>query len=45
LLARIGEQLGLHYLAIEDAGKAHQRPKDGAIWRCPLHRCAHSADH
>jgi magnesium transporter len=27
LLARIGEQLGLHYLAIEDAGKAHQRPK------------------
>jgi magnesium transporter len=27
LLARIQAQLGLHYLAIEDAGKAHQHPK------------------
>ena len=27
LLAQIEKQLGLHYLAIEDAGKAHQRPK------------------
>ena len=27
LLARIQDQLGLHYLAIEDAGKAHQHPK------------------
>ena len=27
LLARIEAQLGLHYLAIEDAGKAHQHPK------------------
>src|SRR6476659_2141128 len=27
LLARIEAQLGLHYLAIEDAGKAHQYPK------------------
>ena len=27
LLSRIESQLGLHYLAIEDAGKAHQHPK------------------
>jgi magnesium transporter len=27
LLSRIEVQLGLHYLAIEDAGKAHQHPK------------------
>ena len=27
LLSRIEAQLGLHYLAIEDASKAHQRPK------------------
>jgi magnesium transporter len=27
LLSRIEAQLGLHYLAIEDAGKAHQHPK------------------
>src|SRR5690348_13765528 len=27
LLARIEAQFGLHYLAIEDAGKAHQHPK------------------
>jgi magnesium transporter len=27
LLARIEAQFGLHYLAIEDAGKAHQYPK------------------
>ena len=27
LLARVQEQLGLHDLAIEDAGKPHQRPK------------------
>jgi magnesium transporter len=27
LLQRIQAQLGLHYLAIEDAGKAHQHPK------------------
>ncbi len=27
LLARVQAQLGLHDLAIEDAGKAHQRPK------------------
>jgi magnesium transporter len=27
LLARVQAQLGLHYLAIEDAGKAHQHPK------------------
>ena len=27
LLARVQDQLGLHYLAIEDAGKAHQHPK------------------
>src|SRR5215813_3698095 len=27
LLSRIEAQLGLHYLAIEDAGKAHQYPK------------------
>ena len=27
LLARVQAQLGLHYLAIEDAGNAHQRPK------------------
>lgn len=27
LLARIQSQLDLHYLAIEDAGKAHQHPK------------------
>jgi magnesium transporter len=27
LLARIEAQLGLHYLAIEDAAKAHQHPK------------------
>jgi magnesium transporter len=27
LLQRVQAQLGLHYLAIEDAGKAHQRPK------------------
>jgi magnesium transporter len=27
LLQRVQAQLGLHYLAIEDAGKAHQHPK------------------
>ena len=27
LLQRVQVQLGLHYLAIEDAGKAHQQPK------------------
>ncbi len=27
LLARVEAQLGLHYLAIEDAAKAHQHPK------------------
>ena len=27
LLGRVQAQLGLHYLAIEDAGKAHQHPK------------------
>ena len=27
LLERVQAQLGLHYLAIEDAGKAHQYPK------------------
>ena len=27
LLERVQAQLGLHYLAIEDAGKAHQNPK------------------
>src|SRR5262245_38801888 len=27
LLSRIETQFGLHYLAIEDAGKAHQHPK------------------
>jgi magnesium transporter len=27
LLERVRAQLGLHYLAIEDAGKAHQHPK------------------
>src|SRR5262245_58139003 len=27
LLARVQAQLGLHYVAIEDAGKAHQHPK------------------
>ena len=27
LLERVQAQLGLHYLAIEDAGKAHQHPK------------------
>jgi magnesium transporter len=27
LLQRVQAQLGLHYLAIEDAGKAHQQPK------------------
>ena len=27
LLSRLQAQLGLHYLAIEDAGKAHQHPK------------------
>ena len=27
LLQRVQEQLGLHYLAIEDASKAHQHPK------------------
>jgi magnesium transporter len=27
LLGRVQTQLGLHYLAIEDAGKAHQHPK------------------
>jgi magnesium transporter len=27
LLSRLEAQLGLHYLAIEDAGKAHQHPK------------------
>jgi magnesium transporter len=27
LLARVGVQFGLHELALEDAGKAHQRPK------------------
>ena len=27
LLSRIEAQFGLHYLAIEDAGKAHQHPK------------------
>ena len=27
LLQRLQAQLGLHYLAIEDAGKAHQHPK------------------
>ncbi len=27
LLRRVQAQLGLHYLAIEDAGKAHQHPK------------------
>ena len=44
LLSRIEAQLGLHYLAIEDAGKAHQHPEDRAVRRRPVHRRAHRAD-
>src|SRR5499426_2571367 len=44
LLSRIEAQLGLHYLAIEDAGKAHQYPKIEQYGDALFHRRAHRAN-